>query len=1147
MAQRTLAIKYTSEGLSAVTSALQKVSFAFDEALSKAQDTVEDAVRASQAALKAGDAKAFIEAENKKALAAKQSANLIKNAYRELGVQSEADIESLKKQAVAAFEAIKNSGVASARDISEAQKQLDRRLEQLNAQLKDSSNRWGRVTESISVAKLAMSSFLGNLAANTVTGFFTSITGAATNFFRGLTSNVIQVGTTAEKQAVAFETFLGSAEKARAILQDVRDFAATTPFELPEVTEAAKQLLATRTEAEDLIPTIKMLGEIAAGADKPLTQLLFVYTQIKNQGRATAEDINQLLNAGLSMDDIARALGKTVAQLNEMKLSSKGLQLSFEEVEKVLKGVTSEGGRFFGLMDKLGSTTAVKLSNLNDAFTKIYQSIYDGISPAIAGVLDLLVGILNPLGENKTLFEEINEQAQDFRDYLSANPEIAQEITRQLESGIKVAMTGITATAKQLLDYLKANPTAIEDAVKSMGTLLNLTKQLLDVVGMVLKGYQAIADTIRVVGQEVERVTSFVGPVEIDRQIRSAGGNDEDIRRATDRIKEEESKLGPMAALWPFSGEVQAIRRRILEEELGRLRNSFGQYGGDFPGPAIPSGGSKPLPVPKPPVARSNKPLPPPPSSGTGSSSSGSRTNSGYAAGFERLSDLENFLNTNPLFANNPTARAVALAIAAGEVTGWLGANSRANLFSTMGGAGNAMQGFAQFNTGVHDRRQFDNPVKYLDFLAKMLTGRSSIPTGNGRFNIKELENLISSGKINTPQQFLSYLQNALPIANWEGLFNRGAQSILKSRVLDVQLNRLSSGIPNNQIRTIEAELERTEKERDRAEKEAERAREREEQARRRFQDAVTPDAIYPELGVFGIFQDLLLNRFGFERQVGRISSTPLPDFGEISPPLEFAGFSFGTPTFGEGISPVTYPDRLVEMAEKARLAMEQLDEMMARFVETGTVGVDRVSTGFENLGQTVTEIARDAFGQFFQDVLTGQRSVGDALLDLLSNFLDNIANMFASIATNSLMNWIGGLFGGGGGFSFGGLFGGGGGGIPDIFGGGATFSTMALPGFARGGRVPGSVTGLGDNLLARLRSGEWVINDDAVRYWGDDFLDSINRKRPPSLNLDLGESPSNRTSTIVNNVNVSATDVNSFKRSERQIGRMLSEYAQRS
>jgi hypothetical protein len=226
---------------------------------------------------------------------------------------------------------------------------------------------------------------------------------------------------------------------------------------------------------------------------------------------------------------------------------------------------------------------------------------------------------------------------------------------------------------------------------------------------------------------------------------------------------------------------------------------------------------------------------------------------------------------------------------------------------------------------------------------------------------------------------------------------------------------------------------------------------------------------------------------------------------------------------------------------------MERLNAMVAVFAETGTVGVEKLATGFENLGKTVTDVAQNAFGRFFQDVLTGQRSVGDALLDLLSSFLDNIANMFASIATNSLFNWIGGLFGGGGGFSFGGLFNGGGGNIPDIFSGGATFSTMALPGFAKGGRVFGS-PGI-DKLVARLSNGEFVITADAVDYWGDDFLNSVNSKKLPDLNFNTSANPQKNqqnTTIINNNVNVSTPDSGGFKRSERQIGRQLSEYSSR-
>ncbi|WP_228016074.1 tape measure protein [Synechocystis salina] len=334
----------------------------------------------------------------------------------------------------------------------------------------------------------------GNMISSTVMGGVRSLT----NQFQQLSSNVINTGAQAEKTAVSFETFLGSAQKAKDVMKQVRDFAATTPFELPEVTAAAKQLLATRTPANELIDTISRLGEIAAGADKPLSQLLFVYTQIKNQGRATGEDINQLLNAGLSMDDIARALGKSAKELGQMKGSSQGLKLSFEEVQKVLIAVTSEGGRFFGLMDKLGSTTAVKMSNLNDAFTKIYQSIYEGISPAISGVLDVVVDILDPLGENKTLWADVNAQALNFKSYLEDNPAIIKTASDGIQDGIKVGLTAATDLAKGLLGYLEKNPDAIAKAVSQVDLFVKGLGEAYKLIALSVEGWEKLIGAGRI-------------------------------------------------------------------------------------------------------------------------------------------------------------------------------------------------------------------------------------------------------------------------------------------------------------------------------------------------------------------------------------------------------------------------------------------------------------------------------------------------------------------------------------------------------------------------------------------------------------------------------------------------------------------------
>jgi hypothetical protein len=488
MAGQKFTVAFTTEGFQQAIGNMRQAQVAFDKSLESSAKAVEAAIAGQKAAIKSGDQNAIKSFTRDLETGIKRSNAILAQSYRELGIQSSQSLEKQRAQAQSAFDAIAKSGVASARDIAAAQANLDKKLGDIDRQLGKVEQSARGAGEGFTIMKGAIASTIGNLAA---TGIQRAISGIL-----GIKDAIIQAGATAERQKVAFETFTGSAEAAAKVMADVRKFAATTPFELPEVTEAAKQLLAVKVPTDELIPTIKRLGEIAAGADKPLSQLLFIYTQVKNQGRALGQDINQLLNAGLSMDDIAKALGRSAKEMGEAKASSKGLQLSFEDVQKIIVSVTSEGGRFYGLMDKLGATTAVKLSNMNDAFTKIYQNIYDGISPAISGVLDVLIKILDPIGESKTLFQGVNEQAQEFKNYLSQNPALIESLQKGLQDGIAEALKVVIGLSKEFLGILKQNPKAISDTVSALGGLIRGVGWLADKLLLAVRGWQMIFDLI---------------------------------------------------------------------------------------------------------------------------------------------------------------------------------------------------------------------------------------------------------------------------------------------------------------------------------------------------------------------------------------------------------------------------------------------------------------------------------------------------------------------------------------------------------------------------------------------------------------------------------------------------------------------------
>lgn len=175
-----------------------------------------------------------------------------------------------------------------------------------------------------------------------------------------------------EQNRMAFETMLGSADKARNLMTQIADFAKTTPFELPEVVAGTKQLLAFGFAQEDLLPTMRKLGDIASGVGVPVGQLTNVFGQVRVAGRLMGQDLLQFTNAGVPMIE---ALATTMKKPQEeiKKLVERG-EVGFKDVAKALDSLTGEGSKFGGMMDKQSKTFNGVVSNIKDGFGQILRS-----------------------------------------------------------------------------------------------------------------------------------------------------------------------------------------------------------------------------------------------------------------------------------------------------------------------------------------------------------------------------------------------------------------------------------------------------------------------------------------------------------------------------------------------------------------------------------------------------------------------------------------------------------------------------------------------------------------------------------------------------------------------------------------------------
>lgn len=188
-----------------------------------------------------------------------------------------------------------------------------------------------------------------------------------------LVSSIVSVRGQFQQLEIAFGTMLGSEEKATALMQQMVNTAAKTPFDLMGVAEGAKQLLAYGVSAEKVNDTLVRLGNIASGLSIPLNDIVYLYGTTMVQGRLYAQDVRQFTGRGIPLvKELAEKYHTTADGINEMVSAGK---IGFPDVEEVLNKMTNAGGQFYQLMEKQSSSLTGQISNLQDAWDSALNSL----------------------------------------------------------------------------------------------------------------------------------------------------------------------------------------------------------------------------------------------------------------------------------------------------------------------------------------------------------------------------------------------------------------------------------------------------------------------------------------------------------------------------------------------------------------------------------------------------------------------------------------------------------------------------------------------------------------------------------------------------------------------------------------------------
>jgi tape measure domain-containing protein len=212
----------------------------------------------------------------------------------------------------------------------------------------------------------------------------------------GLIGMGIKYNAEMEQYQAGLETLLGSSEKATKRLQELKDMAASTPFETTDLIKAEQTMLAFGLEANRTAEYMSMLGDVSMGNSDKFNSLTLAFSQVQSTGRLMGQDLLQMVNQGFNpLQIISEQTGRS---MKDLKADMEKGAISAEMVSNAFKIATQEGGRFFGAMDKQSQTVNGRLSTLKDSFMVAAGELTEKLLPVFTQIVNKLIQMFNWFG-----------------------------------------------------------------------------------------------------------------------------------------------------------------------------------------------------------------------------------------------------------------------------------------------------------------------------------------------------------------------------------------------------------------------------------------------------------------------------------------------------------------------------------------------------------------------------------------------------------------------------------------------------------------------------------------------------------------------------------------------------------------------------
>ncbi len=311
----------------------------------------------------------------------------------------------------------------------------------------------------------------------------------------------VKAGASLQSTKTAFTNMLGSAEKAQDFLGKMQDFAAKTPFEFSQVSQAAQKFIAFGFSAEQVIPTLTAVGDAAAGVGlgaEGINRITLALGQMAAKSKVQAGEMMQLTETGIpAWKMLADQIGVSVPEA--MSMVSKGAIDAATGITALVSGMEQSFG---GMMDQQSQTISGTWSTLMDGLEQSAAQVGLQIAEALN-----LTGIFQTLGDMLTNFAATVQSSGLTEALLTAIPP-------EFQAGILLIVSTLTGLAIPAIGLFVTKVTLMAApfvaAVAAVAPFIAAAAAVATALYAIWKSGMTVEDVLGAMGIKMETVNRTV-------------------------------------------------------------------------------------------------------------------------------------------------------------------------------------------------------------------------------------------------------------------------------------------------------------------------------------------------------------------------------------------------------------------------------------------------------------------------------------------------------------------------------------------------------------------------------------------------------------------------------------------------------------